>query len=190
MDGSVVAISGWTDAALVEGLRRGDPASFDRAFERYRAPVYGFLVRMSGRPELAEELLQEVWVRLARHATRLRPDTNLKAWLFTVARNLWRSHQRWAWLDGERLLELARGIGSAPTTPLEHAEASEAGRRVEAALASMPATYREVALLVLVERMEPAEAAPILGLKPDAVRQRLARARDLLAEALPREEVR
>jgi RNA polymerase sigma factor (sigma-70 family) len=170
---------------LVEGLRRGDPAAFDAAFDAWRGPLWGFLLRLSGRAEVAEELLQETFVRLAGHARDLRPDTNLRAWLFTVARNLYRSHRRWAWLDGQRLAELAAHVvHGAPPTPLEAAAASQAGRAVEAALAAMAPANREVALLVLVERMEPAEAAAVLGLKPDAVRQRLARARQSISEAL------
>lgn len=174
---------------MVAGLRRGDPAAFDRAWDRYRAPIYGFLVRMAGSREVAEELLQETFVRLARHAPRLREDTSLRAWLFAVARNLWRSHRRWAWLDGERLVELARRAwGERPPTPLELAIADEARARLEAAVAALPDTYREVVLLVAVERMTPTEAADVLGMRADAVRQRWARARALLADALPDED--
>lgn len=167
-------------------LLRGDPRAFDEAFLAFREPVWRFLLRLSGRTEVADELLQETFLRLASHARRLRPDTNLRAWLFTVARNLWRSHQRWAWLDGVRLAELAaqavRG-GTAPT-PLELAAATDTARRVEHALATMPEKLREVALLVLVEHLEPSEAATVLSLSPEAVRQRLARARRLLSEAV------
>lgn len=174
-----------TDADLVVSLRRGDPAAFDLAFARWRGPIWGFLLRLSQRREVAEELLQETFLRLAGHARDLRADTNLRAWLFTVARNLFRSHRRWAWVDGRRLAELAaRAVGAETVTPLEAAAASEAGRKVEAALAAMPAGNREVALLVLVERMEPQEAAQVLGLAPEAVRQRLARARRQIADAL------
>ncbi len=167
-------------------LLRGDPAAWDVAFAAFREPVWRFLLRLSGRTEVAEELLQETFLRLATHATRLRPDTNLRAWLFTVARNLYRSHRRWAWLDGQRLAELASRAVSrgADPTPLELCAASQTGRRVEAALAAMPDSLREVALLVLVEHLQPSEAAEVLGLTPEAVRQRLARARKILDEAI------
>jgi RNA polymerase sigma-70 factor (ECF subfamily) len=151
--------------------------------------VWGLLLRLCGKTELAEELLQETFLRLAAHGTRLRPDTDLRAWLFTVARNLWRSHRRWSWLDGQRLLELAARAASAGArdpTPHELAAASEAGRTVERALAELSDANREVAVLVLIEKLEPGEAAVVLGLPPDTVRQRLARARAALAAALER----
>lgn len=175
-----------TDSELVDGLRRADPAAFDVAFDRYRERIWAFLLRMGGRAELAEELLQETFLRLAAHAARLRPDTNLRAWLFTVARNLFRSHRRWAWVDGQRLAELAaRALRTeGGPTPLELTAASETARVVERALAALAPANREVALLVLVEHLEPGEVAVMLGLKPEAVRQRLARARQAIAAAI------
>lgn len=170
------------EAELVPRLRNGDLRAFDAVFAAHRASIFGYLFRMSRRRELAEELLQEAFLRLARHAPRLRDDTNVRAWLFTVARNLWISHRRWAWLDGERLAELARGVVFREPGPDALAEAAQAGRRVETALAKLPETYREVLLLVAVEKLTPQEAADVIGIRPDALRQRLARARAMMAE--------
>jgi RNA polymerase sigma-70 factor (ECF subfamily) len=170
------------EALLVPRLRNGDLRAFDAVFAAHRASIFGYLLRMSRRRELAEELLQETFLRLARHAPRLRDDTNVRAWLFTVARNLWISHRRWAWLDGERLAELARGAVFGEPGPDALAEAAQAGRRVETALAKLPETYREVLLLVAVEKLTPQEAADVIGIRPDALRQRLARARAMMAQ--------
>jgi RNA polymerase sigma-70 factor (ECF subfamily) len=162
------------------------PADLDRVFDEHHRPLHGFLVRMTGRAELAEELLQETFVRWVRHRGRLPPDVNLRAWLFTVARNLYRSHRRWAWVDGQRLAELAaRAVGiDAGPTPAEIQAATETARTVERALAAMPESLREVAVLVWIQHLEPREVAPILQLEPEAVRQRLARARRFVDDAL------
>lgn len=174
-----------SDPILVAGLVRGDPAAFDRVFARDGDVLWRFLVRLCGRREVAEELLQDAFLALARHARRLRPDTRLRAWLFTVARNRWRSHRRWAWLDGRRLAEVAaRVVGVDAVTPYDALTAARAGARFEHALAALPEKNREVAILVIVERLEPAEVAALLGLTPEAVRQRLARARQALATSL------
>jgi RNA polymerase sigma-70 factor (ECF subfamily) len=175
------------DAALVAGLRSGDPRAFDATVVRYSQRLWAFLLRLCGRQELAEELLQETFVRLASHGRSLREDTRLSAWLFTVARNLARSHRRWAWLDGQRLAELAvRAIlRSAPEpTPLERYAETETAQKLERALASMPPSSREVAILVWVEQMSPSDAATVLGIKPEAARQRLARARQWMDKEL------
>jgi RNA polymerase sigma factor (sigma-70 family) len=176
----------WTDeGSLVARLKRGEAAAFDAVYDRYRPRLYGFLVRLCGRRELGEDLLQETWLRLARHARRLDDDTHLGAWLFTVARNLYRSHRRWSLLafDGG----WRRGWSPETvehTSPFDLASAGELNRRLERALAALPVAHREVLLLVAVEHLDPSEAAAVLGIRPEALRQRLSRARAELARRL------
>lgn len=176
------------DAALVRALRAGEARAFDAAYGRYRSRIFSFLLRLARRRDVAEDLLQETFVRLAKHARTLAEDTVLGAWLFTVARNLWRSHRRWRLLDAERLRELGLWPAASSVTPLALSEATETERRLEAALVALPEMYREVLLLVAVERLEPQRAAEVLGLRADAVRQRLLRARAMLSEALAKDE--
>jgi RNA polymerase sigma-70 factor, ECF subfamily len=71
-----------------------------------------------------------------------------------------------------------------PDSPFDCAVGSELERRIEAALASVPVSFREVLLLVGVEGLRPTEAAVICGVSPEALRQRLKRARALLAARL------
>jgi RNA polymerase sigma-70 factor (ECF subfamily) len=177
-----------SDDEILRGLQSSDPAAFEAAYTRHRAPLYSFLVRLTGRRWLAEDLLQETWLRLSRSAPDLPADTRLRAWLFTVARNLFVSHRRWTLLDADRLRQLGMLPTSASESPFEQAAANQTQTRLERALASLPVDAREVLLLVAVERLEPSEAASIVGLRPDALRQRLSRARAMLSERLEREE--
>jgi len=180
-----------SELAVVERLRAGDVAAFDEVYEAYRPRVFGFLVRLARRRDVAEDLLEEVWLRLVAHARRLAPDTRLAAWLFTVARNVYWSYCR------SRLLEEELGasliglwpVPAAPPSPFEDAVASELDQRLERALASLPALYREVLLLVAVEALTPAEAATACGVAPEALRKRLSRARAMLAQALHTDEL-
>lgn len=173
------------------GLRGGDPSSFDEAYDSYRPRLFSFLVRLSGEPHLAEDLLQETFMKLARHARELRQDTRLAAWLFTVARNLLLSHKRWALLDLGKATELRmwsrlRRSDQGHSSPFALAAASETERILEQALAALPLRHREVILLVAVEGMTPSEAARVLGMHATAVRQRLSRARGMLQAYLSR----
>lgn len=176
---------------LVQGLRHGDPGAFDAVYVEWRPRVYSFLLRLCGQPALAADLSQETWMRLATHALQLTPETRLTAWLFAVARNLYRSHRRWTWLSGQRLAELTWETlthAEHATSPFDTLAADEAQRRLERALARVPEKYREALLLVCVERLDPAEAAAVAGITPENLRQRLARGRALLSEALGRGE--
>jgi RNA polymerase sigma-70 factor (ECF subfamily) len=181
-----------TEVALVRRLGDGDAAAFDAVYGEYRARLYSFLVRLSRRREVAEDLLEETWLRLVEHAGRLKPDTQLGPWLFTVARNLYFSYCRSRTVEDERVAGLM-GLWStavARPSPFEEAAAAELERRVEQALTVMPLHYREVLLLSLVEEMTPAEMAIVCGVTPEALRQRLLRARAMLARELEVAEVR
>ena len=79
---------------LVARLRAGDTGAFDEVYDAYRPRVFAFLLRMSRNRTLAEDLLDETWLRLVRHAPRLLDDTRCGPWLFTVARNLYWTHRR------------------------------------------------------------------------------------------------
>src|SRR5829696_4143338 len=83
-----------TELALVERLRHGDADAFDDVHAAFNTQLLTFLVRLSRRRDVAEDLLEETWLRLVKHARRLRADTRLGPWLFTVARNLHSSYNR------------------------------------------------------------------------------------------------
>jgi RNA polymerase sigma-70 factor (ECF subfamily) len=178
------------EGQLVAGLRAGAPDAFDRVYDRYRAPIFGFLLRLTRDRPLAEDLLQETWLRVARGARALAPDSRLKPWLFRIAYNLFVSHRRWSALNLARLGTL-RALGPGEVdhhTPEEAHAANDLQRRLESALGALKAEHREVLLLVAVEGMEPQEAAEVLTVSAPALRQRLKRARDALAHALTEEE--
>ena len=174
------------EADWVAGLRRGETAAFDAVFAAYRRRIYGYLVRMTRRRDVAEDLLQETFLRLAQHAKRLAEDTKLGAWLFTVAHRLVQSWGR-AQACARARSPVTCPRRSPPATersPLEALADTQTQLALERAFAALPPAYREVALLVGIEGLQPAEVAEILGVRADAVRQRLARARAQLAEHL------
>ncbi len=170
------------DAALVADLKRGDAPAFERAFTAHQPGIHRFLRRLTRNDATALELSQDTWLKLAEEAPYLRDDTVLRAWLFTVARNLFLSHRRWSLLDGSRLDELLFwGRGRADEhTPEASASSSQEAAALERAYAQLPLKYAEALALVAGEGFEPSEAAAVLGIKPEAFRQRLSRARDQL----------
>jgi RNA polymerase sigma factor (sigma-70 family) len=127
---------------------------------------------------------------VARGAGRLRDDTDLRAWLFTVARNRHRSYRRWAVLDIVRLLELGSGPAERALAPDQLAEARAAVARAEAAFAQLSDAHREVLLLVVGEGLDATQAGAVLGVSPETARQRLRRARMELAEAAEQREAK
>jgi RNA polymerase sigma-70 factor (ECF subfamily) len=166
------------DARLVARLRQGDPGALAEVYACYSERLFRFLFRLGGRAALADDLHQETWIAAARHAPRLAPDTDLAAWLFTVARNKYRSWCRWSVASSRREETL-------PPPPSPGPDAAVDTRRdLERALAGLPDIHREVLLLIGAEELDTAQVAAILALTPEAVRQRVSRARAALAERL------
>jgi RNA polymerase sigma-70 factor (ECF subfamily) len=171
---------------LVCRLRTGDPDAFDAVHRAFNGRLYNFLARLSNRPEVAEDLLEETWLRLVKHAGRLRADTRLGPWLCTVARHLHASYCRSRLLEDSHATSLW-GLwpqGHREPSPFETLESDRVARRLAAALASLPLAYREALLLVAVEGLRQSEAADICGVTAEAMRQRVSRARALLARRL------
>ncbi|MFO0739272.1 MAG: RNA polymerase sigma factor [Labilithrix sp.] len=166
------------EAALVEGLRAGRVAAFDRAYALHQQRVFSFLLRLSGRREVAEDLAQETWIKLAKAAPSLREDTRLLPYLFTVARNAFISWRRWAMLDLSRLVTLGfDALDRTADSPSDLHDRAEDVAILERALQKLPIASREVLLLVGVEGFEQEEAAKILDLEYATLRKRLSRAR-------------
>jgi RNA polymerase sigma-70 factor, ECF subfamily len=137
----------------------------------------------------AEDLVQETYVRALRSLSRLRTDSNLKAWLFTILRNVWlnqlrkrRSGPLFVGLDdwdgvADRTAELSK---NAYDTYVSKTEAS----RVRSAIQMLPIESREVILLREYEELSYREIASVLDCPSGTVMSRLARARTKLRTLL------
>jgi RNA polymerase sigma factor (sigma-70 family) len=153
------------------------------AYERYAERIFGFLARLSRSRTLAEDLLQHTFLRLAEHGPSLRPNSDLRAWLFSVARNAFHSHARAhgvaVRLEANSLPEPG-ALSVGPESLLAVAD-------LERALARLSNEDRELLLLVGVEDLSHAEAAEVLAVDQATVRKRVSRARARLAQTLDEE---
>ena len=99
---------------------------------------FGFLLRLARRRDVAEDLHQEAWLSIARHAARLDAGTDLAPWIFTVARNRFLSSQRRGDVTVAAGAPEAFDLGAAGPTPAD----DPACRDLERALASLPDAHR------------------------------------------------
>lgn len=85
-----------SDESLLARYRSGDGAAFEALYARHRQGLYRFLVSLSNKAELAEEIYQETWLSLIRSATQPQGRASFRTWLFQIARNrlidYWRKH--------------------------------------------------------------------------------------------------
>jgi RNA polymerase sigma-70 factor (ECF subfamily) len=173
-------MAGNPDRESIDLLRRRDPRGFDVAYATYAARVRGFVLRLSGRQDVADDVLQHTFLRLAERGAELRADSDLRAWLFTVARNacIGRARAFGEGGDDGALENLA--------SPGPDVEARLLLGSIEDALARLRFADRELLLLVGVEGIEPTKVALMLGVDAATIRQRLARARARLLSELER----
>jgi RNA polymerase sigma factor (sigma-70 family) len=174
------------ELALVARLKDSDSAAFDVVHAAFNTRLFNFLARLSRRRDVAEDLLEETWLRFVDLLPRLHDDTRLGPLLFKIARNLHISYCRSRAIEDQHAPGMI-GLwpsGSPGPSPFEATVARETGERLDEALASLPAMYREALLLVGVEELKPADAASICGISPEAMRQRISRARAMLAKRL------
>lgn len=164
------------DSALMQRVAGGDTASFDALFFRHYDRVYGILFRLVGNRADAEDLLQEVFVRLHDHASsaRSQDEENIAAWLYRVATNLGFNALRDRKRLWQRNIHLVPDQDGGPSAEAEMVR-RENQRLVRGTLAQL--AERDAQLLVLRQMgFTYAEIAAVCGVAPGSVGTLLARA--------------
>lgn len=164
-----------SDEALMDRVKLGSADAFATLFARHRAPLYGYLLRMTRRPELADEVFQETFLSIHRaRATWNRGDASFRAWLYRIATNALRDGHRRAVRRPELLMDV------------EHAGNDTPGERLdlERALGALPDNLRDAFLLAAVNGLDHNEIATALEISPDNARARVSRARARLREIM------
>lgn len=178
------------DEELMLQAQGGHVHAFELLFERYRGPVFGFIFRMlNGNRQDAEELMQEIFIKLFKARDMYEPRARFSCWLFAIVRNHCVNFLRsQAYLKARRTVsldthEFAECLDQ-PAAGCDQGRQSDMGERLEQAIASLPVAYRDVFLLRAVEGFSHDETARMLGLNPATVRTQFRRARLMLAEKL------
>jgi RNA polymerase sigma-70 factor (ECF subfamily) len=181
------------EEVLLERLAAGDEEAFRELYRRHQRPLYRYALHMTGRPEAAEEVVQEAFMVLIREVGKFDPQRGeLAAFLFGIARNhvhrLLDTEGRYQGLPEDGLDGLARrGFPAVAPQGADLADGlfrAELTEQVRRAVLSLPERYREVVTLCDLEEMEYGQAAAMLHCPVGTVRSRLNRAREMLAEKL------
>jgi RNA polymerase sigma-70 factor, ECF subfamily len=175
-----------TDYELLRRAAEGERQAFELVYHRYHQVVYRFARAMTGRPDAAEDVTQEVFIALIKELPRYDPArAAFTTYLYGIARNL--SRDRWRRTQRRLVLE-AIGLEQRSTTddPFDLIERAQAATQVHRALRGLPLRYREVIILCDLHGLAYAEAALVVRSSVGSVRARLHRARQLLRQRLSR----
>jgi len=176
---------------LLERARARDPEALAAFFERYFDRVYGLVYRLLGERAAAEDMTQEVFLKVHRAIDRLDPDRDPGPWLTTIAtnacRDLWRSGayrigRRSGSIEGDPIVaeRLSRGTND----PERDLLAREREELVRNAVLRLPEPLREAVVLYDYQGLSHQEIAEIMGLNHAAARKRYSRALTALAKLL------
>jgi RNA polymerase sigma-70 factor (ECF subfamily) len=169
------------NAAIARGLKRQDPELLDQLIETYQHRLMRYLMFLTSRREVAEDLFQEVWIRVLRRGSQYDGRARFDTWLFTIARNLVIDLSRkrtMASLDemrdvgeDERPFEIAEDGPS----PFERFQGRENAAEVAAVMLTLEPTYREVLTLRFHEEMSLEQIASVTRAPLSTVKSRLYR---------------
>ena len=166
---------GVTDEELMVQLQAGSERALETLLERWRAPLFGFLLRRTSLGD-ADDLFQETWLRVVRARRRFDPRRRFSTWLFQIANNLCRDRFRRGGAAARGHAALAQVPAPAPPDP---------SLRIDIArrLSALPERLREVLVLRYYRDLGESEIAELLGIPAGTVKSRLHAALRALREA-------
>jgi RNA polymerase sigma-70 factor, ECF subfamily len=169
------------NAAIARGLKRQDPELLDQLIETYQHRLMRYLMFLTGKREVAEDLFQEVWIRVLRRGAQYNGKARFDTWIFTIARNLVIDLSRkrtMASLDemrdggeDERPFEI---VQEGPS-PLEQFQYRENAAELATVMLTLEPSYREVLTLRFHEEMSLEEIATVTHAPLSTVKSRLYR---------------
>ena len=181
-----------TDLFLVERCRANDDAAFSEVVGRYKAKIYNYIYRMTGSSEDAEDLTQEVFIRMYTSIDSFRGQSSLNTWLFRIAGNLCIDRFRRS-KNRPPAYSLDEPAGDAAQTqeiadrtyePHRLLENVEMAEQIQQALSQLPEKLRATLLLHDIEGMPYEEIAQVVGCPLGTVKSRLFNARMHLRQQL------
>ena len=161
---------------------QGDAAAFETLYRRHRGPLYRFVLRALKQRSAAEELFQEVWIRVIESRSRYAPQARFTTWLYTIAHNLLVDHWR---RKGLSIVALdTEDVALVSANPARQVEARESLARFLDILEKLPAAQREAFLMHEEAGLTVAEIAAATGSNEEAAKSRLRYAMAKLTAAL------
>jgi RNA polymerase sigma factor (sigma-70 family) len=164
------------DEWLVVRCQLGERPAFDELIERWSGPVWKYVRRLTSSDDAADDIAQNVWLRVLRGIHKVRDGSKLRAWIFGIARR--------TLMDRLREQYAAPDMSAIDDIDLPAVDATEDMETdlamVERELARLPVVEREVLTLFYLRDLSLDEVADVLGVPVGTVKSRLFRARKLL----------
>jgi RNA polymerase sigma-70 factor (ECF subfamily) len=183
--------------AVAEGLKRQDAGLLDELIVRYQHRLLRYLMFLCGNHEMAEDLFQEVWMRVLTRGGQFNGKARFETWLFTIARNMVIDQRRKRKMSSlDEMFETGNDddrpmtfeVTDQEPTPFERLSNVEDRERIAAALLQLDTLYREVLVLRFHEELSLDEIANVTRAPLSTVKSRLYRGMAALKPRLERSQ--
>jgi RNA polymerase sigma factor (sigma-70 family) len=174
-----------SDQELMSIVQAGDLSPASEIYDRYSSRIYNFAFRFLRNSEAAEDAVQEVFVKMLKHANQFNGDAKLSTWLFSITANWCRDYLRKADNKAKENEEVLVSLpGPSELAPDRSLERRQNELRVQQALEALTPEQREAILLSRYQGLSYAEIAQISGCSEGAVKTRVFRAMETLKKLL------
>jgi RNA polymerase sigma-70 factor, ECF subfamily len=168
---------GASDEDLMLRYGKGDARAFEVLYQRHRLPLYRFLLRQVGNAASAEELFQDLWMRVVNSRGRYEARAKFTSWVYAIAHNrlmdFYRANGRASFLSHEESESVLEDLPAAEIDADLRLDRKRAVERLLAALAGLPDAQREAFLLQQEGEMSIEEIAAATGVGPETAKSRL-----------------
>lgn len=178
-----------TDVALIERCLGGESAAWEEIVARFKRRVFNIAFKFTGRHDVAEDLTQEIFLKVFRGLERFKRDADFTTWLSSVARNYCIDHYRSVRREREVMTPDNAAVDVASdhgVSPLRKLEDEDRRALLRAGLDQLPPKLREAVVLRDLQEMTYQEMAERLSLPEGTVKSRINRGREELARLLRR----
>jgi len=181
-DNDLVQRRALEDEWIAVRCQLGERDAFDELIQRWQGPIWQYVRRLSEDDDVAQDIVQDIWLRVLRGIGRLRDPAKLRAWLFGIAHRTWIDTLRRKYaVRAADIEEIDQHDLSDPVVPEELEQELAA---MEQELASLPTIEREALTLFYLRELSLQEIAQALEIPIGTVKSRLYRARRMLRREL------
>ncbi|WP_090626394.1 RNA polymerase sigma-70 factor [Parapedobacter indicus] len=169
---------------MLARLQLGEEMAFRWVYDRYSRAIYGNILRLVHDETVADDLLQDVFVKIWEHREHIDPNQSFRAYLFTCSRHFAFNFRRRLQLEIEAAIQMARGYVDSDDTVVDSLNAKETEALLHGAISELPTQRQRIFRMCKVDGLSYRQVAEQLGISEATVRDHIVKANKFIKDRL------